>query len=1385
MKEITVFISSPGDVAEERKECLQVIQQYNGRTRVGARFRLTALAYEGAVPAIVGESAQSVVNRYMRQAGKCDIFVCVLWSRMGTPVLDDETGDIFDSGTLYEFMQAYNTSRSSHDHRPRALLYQCNRSFPNDVDLEQVRKVRDFFGRFLGPKKDLDGLIKTFTATTDFSKMLFDDIDTVLSQDFTPSEPDESQGPSALVPEAEQATRRRYLETLSNDVQNRLEKSIHARLDINSTESLDTTTLPWEYQAKDVEQQFSSIQDVFAAFKGRLLLLGGPGSGKTTTLLSIAQRLLADAKADPRAPIPLLFNLSKFTTFARQHERRLPSLVDKRRDNVKADPTIVEDWLTTLLAEYPGMATNTARTWIQQDKVAVLLDGLDEVDEVWLERLALSLNESYLQRHPETIVVVCSRIVDYAPLKRQYETQLNLRGAVILKPLDRAQIDAYLEARDATGLKDALAGDAVLEELAQVPLTLSMMVHAYGGLPAAKIPSNLPLTEQRRHLFDTYIDRMMQREARRRHDIPFDLRPERDQPTPYSRAEINRNLGWLAVRLSERMQTVFPPRRIYDFMANRQTSVILPQGIFLAVCAAIIGATLESVSNWGWKPVALVAAVAIAPALFSEQTTNLTRYFKWGMAGILWIVVLFGGFGLVSASVHDLFARTTSIYLMALTVLVVTTIIFASAIFIDEKSYRFLLRYLLITIAVPLLTVFFWGAVTPRTAAWLGIGAAALAQVVSFSILARSLEDGRTLGLIIPGIGLIAVGAAIAAAWMIGAPTAMKATAILPAFVVLVSADSFDPAVIAQIVLGSVVGGMLGRAPGAVMGCLIATVISIKWTLPGLGSFCRRKILDPVLRVQLVLSRSVPWKFPIMLRYAVDTLLLKDVGSEFEFVHRLLRDHFATRELTPRLKAASLAEQLRTIESLSRQGEAAVEPLGTLLNHPLSELRASAAAGLARIGTPSVEQYLDAASVDPSPEVRRALASSISKGSDEMTRRILAAGVSDADESVRTAAIRSLNQFSNYDRRRILEAALVVGSSELHRQILRLLPRDSYLPATVFDRRYYDSKTGGGYPGLLAYLEDPDPDVRWSTILVCAGGCNAASKSVITKTLFDSDLSVRSAFLDQLQSQTIIPHIAELLQLHQNPGKGARTFRCRYPAWIGTMRACPRIKAAVTRLLAETEEASTLHVVKQSARDRHVVVRKQVAEVFGHVSAPGRDALLLELLSDRSPVVSEAAARSIGGLRVESSGPALMKKLRSGVPEVRSAVAFALGKIQCEGALSGLIHLLYDDADFVQTAAIDALGEFRDPVATQALREKLRKIRLARHPHQETKYLHLADALSAQNAVEALPDFEALLATLDDSYWKGRIEGAIVRLKILSQETNGMNPRNGGGSDEG
>ena len=258
-------------------------------------------------------------------------------------------------------------------------------------------------------------------------------------------------------------------------------------------------------------------------------MLGAPGAGKTTTLLHLARQLIADAKGDPNAPVPLLVNLSRFHPdspapkfFARWRKRRL-----QREDRDRR----LEDWLIRELTQLPGISTEVARKWVEENRIAVFMDGLDEVDDEYRADLVRLLNDTFLRDHPGpvadypgTVVVVCSRINEYPPLQDTKETRLQLEGAVTLQPLTWEQIEDYLNTAKATGLREALPNDAQLYEMAQTPLTLSMMTLAYGGKAPSDIPANLSLTERRHHLMEAYVASMLQRkEWRDRTDRPFDM----------------------------------------------------------------------------------------------------------------------------------------------------------------------------------------------------------------------------------------------------------------------------------------------------------------------------------------------------------------------------------------------------------------------------------------------------------------------------------------------------------------------------------------------------------------------------------------------------------------------------------------------------------------------------------------------------------------------------------------------------------------------------------------------------------------------------------------------------------------------------------------------
>ena len=159
LREINIFISSPSDVQEERNEVVRAIELLNNLEHVKSKYSLTPLAYERATPALIGDSPQDVVNKYMMRAKESDIYICIMWQRFGTQTIS-KTGEIIQSGTEFEFREAYDTNQKLG--KPYILLYRCTRAIDLDADLEQTANVDKFFQQFEGIGAKLKGLYRTY-----------------------------------------------------------------------------------------------------------------------------------------------------------------------------------------------------------------------------------------------------------------------------------------------------------------------------------------------------------------------------------------------------------------------------------------------------------------------------------------------------------------------------------------------------------------------------------------------------------------------------------------------------------------------------------------------------------------------------------------------------------------------------------------------------------------------------------------------------------------------------------------------------------------------------------------------------------------------------------------------------------------------------------------------------------------------------------------------------------------------------------------------------------------------------------------------------------------------------------------------------------------------
>lgn len=257
------------------------------------------------------------------------------------------------------------------------------------------------------------------------------------------------------------------------------------------------------------------IETLYDELNESMLILGEPGSGKTTVLLELTNVLLQRATDDPQYPIPVIFNLASWA------KDRLP----------------FQDWLVEELNAKYQVPLAVALDWVRQNQLALLLDGLDEVASPYRNE-CVSAIKAYRQHHHKTPMVVCSRIQDYAQLSQR----LDLAGALIIQPFRDEQIAAYVDSlgSGAEAMRALLARDKHLRKLARTPLMLNIMTIVAEDLTSDADFATLP--EWRDYLFALYVQQMFKRRSKTK-SIP----PE----------ETVGALRWLAEEMEKRRQTVF------------------------------------------------------------------------------------------------------------------------------------------------------------------------------------------------------------------------------------------------------------------------------------------------------------------------------------------------------------------------------------------------------------------------------------------------------------------------------------------------------------------------------------------------------------------------------------------------------------------------------------------------------------------------------------------------------------------------------------------------------------------------------------------------------------------------------------------------------------
>ena len=628
-------------------------------------------------------------------------------------------------------------------------------------------------------------------------------------------------------------------------VESVLEKSLHgaALIELHIEPKPEAVPNPWDTVIQHVEYgdyklpSRTNVIDVFRRTNHELLILGQPGSGKTTSLLELARDLIDQALADETQPIPVVLNLSSWA--------------------VERKP--LSSWLVDELYTKYQIPPKIAQRWVQEDALVLLLDGLDEIKTEHRNACVETINTF---RHDHRVdMVVCSRTADYEALTKQ----LHLQSAIVLQPLTPEQIDTYLTNFEGSlnTVRGLLKEDQTLQEMAKSPLMLSILALAYSELPADSVGIINSIEGRRKHLFETYVQRMFARKG---------------TSTLYTSEQTIDWLSWLAQKLIKYRQSVFYIESIQPFwLATRQQ--VWMYRIVTGLILGLISGLATGIGNGVNFGLAIFAGFSLSFILTRRKGFDFAVGLTIGIAFALpGRTVLLGG----PPSIRDFgwlglpFGLTLGIGLAA------------------------------ISSRTTLLTVD-WMRIRPvDTLVW------------SWSKVLLGLGFGLIFGILGSVVGSLFVGLFLGTLFGITLGITMGFGLMLTLALSSVDVELKtipNQAIWRSALNGIRVGLLVGAGIGIVMGLVLEKLIGptgfvynalafgLSFTIVGLISSGIAAIQHMIIRLLLYRDRSIPSNYTHFLDFCVDRIFLRKVGGGYIFIHRYLLEYFA--EMQPHMNPGS------------------------------------------------------------------------------------------------------------------------------------------------------------------------------------------------------------------------------------------------------------------------------------------------------------------------------------------------------------------------------------------------------------------------------------------------------------------------------------------------
>ena len=239
----------------------------------------------------------------------------------------------------------------------------------------------------------------------------------------------------------------------------------------------------------------TSVYQVYQEANHELLILGAPGTGKSTLLYQLGSDLMTLASQQPTEPFPVLFPLSSWA------QKRQP----------------LGEWMVEQLASpLYHVPDKLGQQWVQDEQILPLLDGLDEMDEAARPACIAAIN-TYRREYPLCPLVVCSRSDEYQAAT--IGGRLHLQNAIEVQPLTSQQLDAALAQAGSpvAALRSELETNTELHDLARTPLWLNVLLLTFKDTNILALPQQRAALQQQ--VCVRFVQRMIDEKGDRKRSV--------------------------------------------------------------------------------------------------------------------------------------------------------------------------------------------------------------------------------------------------------------------------------------------------------------------------------------------------------------------------------------------------------------------------------------------------------------------------------------------------------------------------------------------------------------------------------------------------------------------------------------------------------------------------------------------------------------------------------------------------------------------------------------------------------------------------------------------------------------------------------------------------